>query len=210
MSVTSGDTIKTGSNRKIRITQFLVKYGVVITFAILFLVFTNMADNFLNVKNITNIFRQSSMLMIISLGMISVLMVNGIDLSIGGMVSICGLTAFYTTVDLGYGLFAGAVITLLLGIAFGLWNGIIVTYGKVLPLIATLATSFIIQSIEFIATNGGFPIMAFNIQKSFHFVGNGYIGIIPSQVLIALIMATLFFILCFTVLLSAGISIQSG
>jgi ribose transport system permease protein len=141
------------------IDTIFAKYGVIRAFLLISVLFSFYSDKFFMVSNLVNILNQSSLLIIASLGMAVVLLVGGIDLSIGANIS-CTALISYLMIAQGRGTLVSILAALLAGILFGLFNAYIINKWRVLPLVATLATSFIIESIQFIVTNGGACISA--------------------------------------------------
>lgn len=177
------------------IDTFLWKYGIIVCFIILCVIFSFISPRFLTVSNIINILRQISMLTIVALGMTLVIMTGGIDLSVGSVCSLTGILAFSFGVAKGYGTFTGIAAGMLIGLAVGVINGILVTKAQVMPIIATLAVSLVIQSLEYVYTRGGYPIMAFDIPESYDLIGNGHIWIIPIPVIIMAGVAIVYYLI---------------
>src|SRR5690625_1206958 len=84
-------------------------------------------------------------------------------------------------------------IGLLIGLALGAVNGLIITKGKVAPFIATLATMTIFRGATLVYTDGK-PITGLSDSFTFEMIGKGYLFGIPFPVIIMLII---FFILIF-------------
>jgi len=110
---------------------------------------------FRSLPNIMNLFRHHTVLFLISLGLTYVIMAGSIDLSIGSVAGVAGIT---TSVLLPIvGPFFAPLIGLALGTSIGILNGVIVTLLGVSGLITTVATMFIGQGMELVIS-GGFPI----------------------------------------------------
>lgn len=134
---------------------------------------------FLTYSNISNVFRQISMVGLISLGMTLVIISAGIDLSVGSIVSMSAIAAAY----LSKNLVAAIVISLLIGTALGALNGVIITKLSIVPFIATLATQMAIRGAAYLIT-GIKTVPVDNGAVNFLWIGRGYIGPIPVPVLI--------------------------
>ncbi|WP_375569038.1 ABC transporter permease [Ahrensia marina] len=72
-----------------------------------------------------------------------VVLVRGIDLSVGAMMALTNTVASYVLAGSGLGLFGGTLLVLAVGTACGTINGLIVVYGRIQPIIVTLATASI-------------------------------------------------------------------
>ncbi len=72
--------------------DFLRKYGTLIGFTAIISIFTwQLPDTFLSARNLMNISRQISMLLVVATTMTFVMVMNDFDLSVGSMASLAGL-----------------------------------------------------------------------------------------------------------------------
>ena len=94
-------------------------------------------DVFMNLFNVRNVLRQTSMIGVIAIGMTLVIISGGIDLSVGATTALCSVAAAYLT---RYGIAAAVAGTLLAGTVLGIVNGLLVVGLRIVPFIATLAT----------------------------------------------------------------------
>ncbi len=125
---------------------------------VLFVISSIASPYFLQVQNLLNIMKQVSYSGIIGLGMAFIIIAGGIDLSVGSMTAFIGAIAILIVNALGGG--AGAIAVawaaaLALGAAGGLFNGFIVTKGRVAPFIVTLGTMAIFRSLTLYIGHGG-------------------------------------------------------
>jgi ribose transport system permease protein len=143
--------------------------------------------------------RQVSFTGITAVGAAMVLLIGGIDLSIGSVLAFTGVIAAKAIIEAGMpplvGLFAGIGA----GMLVGLINGLIVTRLHIPALITTLGTLTIVRGVSFTLTSGlpvfGFPKEPFlGFEKGVQAVGKGYIGGIPVPVIIMIIVFILGFI----------------
>lgn len=99
-------------------------------------------DTFLSVSNTLTILRQASILGVVAVGMTLVITAGGIDLSVGSVLGLASVVATLAAIqDLADQIHwvLMIVIALLVGVAAGLINGIVIAYGKVVAFMATLA-----------------------------------------------------------------------
>ena len=99
-------------------------------------------DTFLSVSNTLTILRQASILGVVAVGMTLVITAGGIDLSVGSVLGLASVVATLAVIqDLADQIhwIVMIVIALLVGVAAGLINGIVIAYGKVVAFMATLA-----------------------------------------------------------------------
>jgi len=125
---------------------------------VLFVLSSIASPYFLQVQNLLNILKQVSYSGIIGLGMAFVIIGGGIDLSVGSMTAFIGAIAVLVVNWLGGGAWAIAaawVCALALGAVSGLFNGIVVTKGRVAPFIVTLGTLAIFRSLTLYIGNAG-------------------------------------------------------
>ncbi|WP_329205706.1 ABC transporter permease [Streptomyces sp. NBC_00683] len=95
-------------------------------------------EAFLDTGNLQLILTQSSVIGVVTVGMTLVIIGGGIDLSVGAMVALASVWATtLATQEFG---FAGILFTaVIVGLAAGLVNGVLIAYGRMVPFIATLA-----------------------------------------------------------------------
>jgi len=167
-------------NKNIKFNRFISRYAIILVFFLLFLTMSFIAPNFLTVNNITNVLRQVSINGICAVGMTFVLLTGGIDLSVG---SIIGVSSVFTALLMlkGFSPLAASLISLLIGTLIGFFNGTIISYIKMPPMIATMGTMTSLRGIAYLIT-GGTPVFGFN--SSYSQLGQGHIGIIPIPVII--------------------------
>lgn len=136
----------------------LERFGPVLALVVLFAVSAVTSEYFLQTKNLLNILRQVSYTGIIALGMTFVVIGGGIDLSVGSLTALAGGLSILALNHFGGG--AGALVlavaaAILVGLAGGAVNGLIVTVGRVAPFIATLGTMAIYRSLTLYIANAG-------------------------------------------------------
>jgi len=114
-------------------------------FVIVFVVFGIGIDKFWSPANLSTLLLQASVLLTVAMGMAVVIMTGGIDLSIGGIISLSAVVAG-TILKLGGHWILAILGALVIGTAVGFLNGIIVQKMKVDSLIATFGMAYIAQS----------------------------------------------------------------
>ena len=133
--------------------QYVKKLGPLIGLILLFVIISVMNDSFLEFSNLRNLLRQVSINAIIAFGMTFVILTGGIDLSVGSILALssavmANLIVTGTDPVLAIVLAAGA------GLVLGGINGLVITYGRVAPFIATLATMTIYRGATLVFTDG--------------------------------------------------------
>lgn len=119
---------------------------------ILFTVLTG--GNFLTTRNLSNLFRQMSITGILAIGMVFVIILGEIDLSVGSTLGLLGGIAAILNVWFGFSVIPTVVITLILGIMLGAWNGYWIAFRNVPSFIVTLASMLVFRGILIGVTNG--------------------------------------------------------
>lgn len=124
------------------------------------IVLSILSPYFLTVTNLLNILSQMSSIGIMAVGAVLVIIIGGIDLSVGSVVALTSISTgfLYQTAKLPF-VFA-LVIGLALGALVGLINGILTTFGKLQAFIGTLATMSAAAGLALYIT-GGNPINGF-------------------------------------------------
>lgn len=189
--------------------NFLYYLGIfspLIFLILLILIFSSLHPRFLHPLNIFNVMRQISITGLIALGMTFVIIVRGIDLSVGALIALCGLVGaviakgglverFSVGVDTElanpwYWALAGSV---LIGLLAGTVNGVCITKLKVPAFVVTLGGLSAYRGTALLVSDGG-PISGFN--EAYRWIGQGKIGMVPIPVIIFLV----FIVLCHIVL----------
>lgn len=158
-----------------------VDYGFVVVFVILVVVAAASSEFFFSQTNLTNIARQMVTNGLISLGMLVVILTGGIDLSVGAVVALAGITASGLQADLPLTL--AVLVALVVGSVAGMVNGFLVARFRLAPFIVTLATLSAFRGLVFVYSDT--PITPGD--PSFRtLLGGGFIGPIPVPVIIML------------------------
>ena len=173
------------------------KYSYVMIFVAIFITFVAVSKN-LTWSGVMLILRQSAVIGIIGFGMALVILVGDIDLSVGsGLVLISGLTVMvynYTS-----NVFVALLAALGMGIAAGLFNGLLVGKAKMPPFIVTLATMLIFRSLALYISDS--KLYELDSSKSsfsaFHYgFGNSSVLTIPIVGLMFLLIAASMIYMC--------------
>ena len=155
--------------------------GVLVALTVLVLALSLATDNFLSSYNVSVVVRQAAFVGLVALGQTLVLLVGGIDLSVGAG---AGLSAIVGAIALTqWGLHPWLVIpfTMAFGFFLGAINGVFVAGLKLNPFIVTLATWEIFAGLTLVITKG-YPIRP--LGESFMVFGKGEPFGIPVPVLI--------------------------
>jgi ribose transport system permease protein len=132
-------------------------YGIVIAFIALFITLSLASDVFLTRDNLVNLAFQAAPVGIMACGGALVFIAGGFDLSVGVISSFAGVIAAKAFTGTGLGLWPSIFLGCLVGLGFGVGNGLLVTIMRINPFIATLGSSIIIRGLG-IAVTGGFLV----------------------------------------------------
>lgn len=165
----------------------LKKYNLFFIFLGFVLIGSLLSDQFLSTQNILNLLQQSSFIGIISIGMTFVILVAGIDLSVGAVLALSGMLATLL-ISSGMDPILAIVITLVVGAFLGFINGFISTKFKVPAFIATLAMMVSARGVAFLTTDGR-PI--YDLPASFTALGGNVFGRIPVTAIIWIVFTVI-------------------
>ena len=176
------------------VKAIMKKSGSLIGLVVLFVVIACLNSSFIDPGNLKNLLRQVSINALISFGMTFVILTGGIDLSVGSILALSSALMGSFIVG-GLDPIFGIVLACLIGAVLGAVNGFVITYGKVAPFIATLATMTIFRGMTLVYTNGN-PISGLTENEAFLNFGQGYFLELPVPAVMMLIMfGILYFIL---------------
>ena len=165
--------------------MIVLKRRAIWVFLLLMIVFFSvMSGNFLTMRNLLNVVKQVSISGIASVGMTYVILLGGIDLATGSIISFINILAAYLMVNMGWNPILAVICSLVASTVIGFLNGIIIAEIKMPALIVTFASQTIFAGIAYIICNGT-PISRF--PESFLVIGQGYVGPIPVPVIIMII-----------------------
>ena len=163
--------------------------GITLFILILAIGVTLRAPAFLTVENFKDILLNISILAIVALAQTMVILTHGIDLSVSSMIGLVAMmVAFMVKQNPGMPVIFAVVLGMALGTVLGSFNGLIITYGKVPPIIATLGTLSIYRGLVFYYSQGTW-INSFELPKSFKLLSKGTPLGLPNMVLIAVLVA---------------------
>jgi ribose transport system permease protein len=154
--------------------------GMLVALVFLCIVLSILSPVFLTFDNLMNIIRQISIVAIIAVGSFLIVIVGGMDISVGSVAALTGVVTGLFTIKFDLGLAVGILMGILTGIVVGLINGILINKVKLPSFIVTLATMTITKGVCFVIS-GGIPISGF--PEGFAFIGRGYLGPIPWPVI---------------------------
>lgn len=173
-------------------TYFKRNAGILIGLVALCIVVTFNSDRFLTRDNLMNVFRQISSNMYLACSMTMILIAGGIDLSVGSIVAITGVTAG-TLLNMGVPIPLTLLICLVLGAVYGSITGTILTNTTLPPFIVTYSMMQILRGVTYVYT-GGVTVRIDN--RSFTNLGTGYaFGFLPLPVIYLAVVFVIVYII---------------
>ncbi|MDL1900987.1 ABC transporter permease [Anaerolineae bacterium CFX9] len=160
-----------------------------ISLLVLCLFFGSQTPFFFTQANLETLTRTIAVVGITSIGMTLVLISGGVDISVGSVAALAGVVTSQLWLNSGIPLGVSAVIGVLSGGLVGLFNGIIVSYFRINPLITTLATFSIVRGLAFVLSEGQTNLLS---NEAFNFLGRGTIAGIPFSLIIMLLLYAIF------------------
>ena len=140
--------------------------------------------------NTIDILNRAAPLILISLGMTLVIATQGIDISVGSIIAISAALSATVIVD-GGSVPLAVAIGIISGLVCGMWNGFLVSYIGVQPMVGTLILYIVGRGVAQLITGG--QILTFT-NKDFIFIGTGYI-LLPIAIFIAIAVALIMYFL---------------
>ena len=149
---TSTSVIHDKSNFRLR--NLIMAYGVYIALMLLLIVAAVVTPNLFEKETLAVMFRQCAQLGIIAIGQTMVMLVAGLDLSVGGVIVMTSMVVAEVSNGRNEMIPAAIIVALIIGMLIGLGNGLLVTKRKVPPLVATLVMLFLVQGAQQAFTRG--------------------------------------------------------
>lgn len=155
---------------------------VLVATLLMALVFSIFSSSFLSSYNIYNLSRTAALYMFVALSQTMVMIVGGMNVSLGYIGALCCVACGVSMQDWGWGSGAAMLFALVVGLACGLTNGLIITKLKLNAFIATLATQFIYKGLV-TGISGGFPYT--ELRDNFTNLGRGTLLGLPYMLYLA-------------------------
>lgn len=141
-------------------------------------------ERFLTVDNLLNVFRRSSVNVIMAVGMTAIIISGGVDLSVGSMLALAGMVGAWTMQTVGGevltagSMWLGTLAGVATGLLAGLLNGVLINSLKLPPFILTLGTMSIFRGITYLLNRA----QSLNVA-GYTYLGQGDCFTIPASVL---------------------------
>ena len=160
--------------------------GILIGLLIMCIGLTFISDSFATSTNIFNVLRQISVNVFLACGMTMVILIGGIDLSVGSVIAISGCLCAGLSTNNGIPSGLAIILAIIIGTLVGAVNGLIIANTKIPPFIVTLAMMNIGRGFARIYTNATTILVN---DELFIWIGSGKIfGEIPVQLLFMVVV----------------------
>lgn len=169
----------------------LREVGISIFILVLVMVVTLRNPSFLTVNNFKDILLNISILAIVALAQMIVILTKGIDLSVSSMIGLVAMmVAFVVKQNPGLPVVLAVLLGMALGAVLGAFNGLIITFGKVPPIIATLGTLSVYRGLVFFYSQGSW-INSFELPDSFKLLAKGTPLGLPNLIIFAIVVSVI-------------------
>ena len=179
----------TGGERASRAVSWLREAALLPVLVVLIIVCAVLNSHFLTVSNITGIGQQISALGVVVVGESLILLIAGMDLSLESTYGLAPMLAAWLIVPaaaFGDGLllnpYLGILILLVVGVAVGFVNGLLIVKGRLNGFIVTLGMTILLAGIQNGIVKGQSP---FSLPASFSYLGSANVGVIPVSLIVA-------------------------
>ena len=162
-----------------------------------FVCIKNGRNLFLDINNIMNVLRAVSENGIIAIGVTMVILLGGIDLSVGSILGLVGTGTAALMMQHHFGFIPTILTGLAMGALYGLFNGVIITKMKMQPFLVTLASMNMARGLARIWSNGAGIPLSYGpglAPVEFEFLQERIGGIVPVPAILFSVIALIFII----------------
>ena len=180
---------------------------VVVVLVLLVIVFSIGSSTFLSSANVINVLGQMCLNALLATGLTYVIILGGIDISVGSTMAIAGILAAELTLAMGnaatstpVAMIVQIIVGIITGAALGAFIGWLIAYRYLVPMICTLAMMSALRGLAYILS-GGSPV--YGLPDSFAVLGSGRLiktdafpqGMLPVAVIFTVIVVAIFHII---------------
>ncbi|MFE3520763.1 substrate-binding domain-containing protein [Streptomyces sp. NPDC059161] len=171
---------RTGASGAAVVRRLLLDNGALSALVVLVVAMALLSGDFLTTQNLLNVGVQAAVTAILAFGVTFVIVSAGIDLSVGSVAALSATVLAWSATSEGVPVWLAVLMAVATGAACGLVNGVLVSYGKLPPFIATLAMLSVGRGLSLVISQGS-PI-AFPDPVSV--LGDTLGGWLPAPVLV--------------------------
>ncbi|ETW95967.1 MAG: sugar ABC transporter permease, partial [Candidatus Entotheonella gemina] len=166
-------------------------FWVLVAIGAIGLVMSVVSDVFLTERNLYNTTRNFAFFGIMALGMTSVIVTAGIDLSVGSLMGLCGIVTGLV-MQAGYSIVLGFAACMGMALVVGIINGVLIAYLRVAPFVVTLGMLAIARSIAMVISNNKMIYDFGPDQDVFQWIGGSDTLGVPNPVWVLIILTLVF------------------
>jgi putative multiple sugar transport system permease protein len=143
-------------DQKLKISEVLKKYTMIIALAVIVILFTvNTGGKMLLPQNVNNLIAQNAYVFILATGMLFCILTGGnIDLSVGSVVCFVGAIGGKMMVEMGISPYLTLIAMAIMGMLVGAWQGFWIAYVRIPPFIVTLAGMLMFRGLSNVVLQG--------------------------------------------------------
>ncbi|MEA2829723.1 MAG: ribose transport system permease protein, partial [Bradyrhizobium sp.] len=176
--------------------RFQLEIRMFVVLMALSIVLSIVSSHFFSLGNLFNLMDQSVVVGIAAIGQTFVILVAGIDLSVGALTGVAGIVLGLTLTSLGPPMPIAIAAAILVGGLMGLVNGLLVTFGRIAPFIVTLGMMSIGRSLAYVISDGN---SVSSLPQGLSYIGSADIFGVPANFLfVVLLFALAWYYLTFT------------
>ncbi|MGW3723910.1 ABC transporter permease/substrate-binding protein [Streptomyces sp. F001] len=164
--------------------RLLLDNGALTALIVLVVALSALSGDFLTTDNLLNIGVQAAVTAILAFGVTFVIVSAGIDLSVGSVAALSATVLAWSATNEGVPVVLAVLLAIGTGIAAGLVNGFLISYGKLPPFIATLAMLSVARGLSLVISQGS-PIA---FPDSVSHLGDTLGGWLPVPVLVMIVI----------------------
>ncbi|MER8219974.1 substrate-binding domain-containing protein [Streptomyces sp. NPDC094143] len=164
--------------------RLLLDNGALTALIVLVIAMSALSGDFLTTDNLLNVGVQAAVTAILAFGVTFVIVSAGIDLSVGSVAALSATVLAWSATSAGVPVFLAVLLAIATGIVCGLVNGVLISYGKLPPFIATLAMLSVARGLSLVISEGS-PIA---FPDSVSHLGDTLGGWLPVPVLVMIVM----------------------
>jgi ribose transport system permease protein len=160
---------------KLSVREILKRYNLIIMLIIFIIISAVLSPNFFTVSNFLNLLQQASIPGIVAIGMTLVIILGGIDLSVGSVLAFSGMITsmvVYHFAGNTVGIIIGCLAGLIASVVMGMITGSLISRFRLPDFIASLAMMEIARGAALLTTSGN-PV--FGLGDSFNVLGGGFL-----------------------------------
>ncbi|MEU6822519.1 substrate-binding domain-containing protein [Streptomyces atriruber] len=178
------ETLKRDAGGTTSLRRVLLDNGALSALIVLVVAMSLLSGDFLTTQNLLNVGVQAAVTAILAFGVTFVIVSAGIDLSVGSVAALSATVLAWSATSQGLPVWLAIVLAVATGIACGFVNGILVSYGKLPPFIATLAMLSVARGLSLVISQGS-PIA---FPDSVSHLGDTIGGWLPVPVIVMVAM----------------------